>query len=50
MTENHVERRTEKTATEARAGVTEHNVRYVLAASLTGAIMFFAGLLYFWSA
>jgi hypothetical protein len=50
MTEHHAERRTEKTATEARAGVTGHNVRYVLAASLIGVIIFFAGLLYFWAA
>ena len=49
MTEHHIERRTEKTATEARAGVTGHNVRYVLAASLIGVIIFFAGLLYFWA-
>ena len=34
MTEQHAEKRTEKTATEARAGVTGHNVRYVLGASL----------------
>jgi hypothetical protein len=50
MTEQHAERRTEITATAASAGVTGHNVRYVLAASLMGAIIFFAGLLYFWSA
>jgi hypothetical protein len=50
MTEHHAERRTEKTTTEARAGVTGHNVRYVLAASLIGVIIFFAGLLYFWAA
>ena len=50
MTERHIEIRTEKTATEARAGVTGHNVRYVLAASLIGVIIFFAGLLYFWAA
>jgi hypothetical protein len=50
MTEHRTERRTTATATEARAGVTGHNVRYVLAASLMGAIMFFAGLLYFWAA
>jgi hypothetical protein len=50
MTEHRTERPTETTATEARAGVTGHNVRYVLAASLMGAIMFFAGLLYFWAA
>jgi len=34
MTEQHTERRTEKTTIEARAGVTGHNVRYVLAASM----------------
>ena len=50
MTEHHAERRTEKRTTEARAGVTGHNVRYVLAASLIGVIIFFAGLLYFWTA
>jgi hypothetical protein len=50
MTEHHTESRTEKTTTEARAGITGHNVRYVLAASLIGVIIFFAGLLYFWSA
>jgi hypothetical protein len=50
MTEHHTDTRTEISATEARAGVTGHNVRYVLAASLAGAIIFFAGLLYFWSA
>jgi hypothetical protein len=50
MTDHSTERPTETTATEARAGVTGHNVRYVLAASLTGAIIFFAGLLYFWAA
>ena len=50
MTDHRTERPTEATATEARAGVTGHNVRYVLAASLIGAIIFFAGLLYFWAA
>jgi hypothetical protein len=50
MIEHHSERRTEKTATEARAGVIGHNVRYVLAASLIGVIVIFAGLLYFWAA
>jgi hypothetical protein len=50
MIEQHIEKRIEKTATEARAGVTGHNVRFVLAASLMGAIIVFAGLLYFWSA
>jgi hypothetical protein len=49
MVEHHVERRTEKTATDARAGVTGHNVRYALAASLLGVIVFFAGLLYVWA-
>jgi hypothetical protein len=50
MTEHDIERRIEKTTTEARAGVTGHNVRYVLTASLLGAVIVFAGLLYFWSA
>jgi hypothetical protein len=50
MTEHRTERPTEITATKARAGVTGHNVRYVLAASLMGAIILFAGLLYFWTA
>jgi hypothetical protein len=50
MIEHHSERRTEVTTTEARAGVTGHNVRYVLAASLIGVIVIFAGLLYFWAA
>jgi hypothetical protein len=50
MAEHQTERRTEKSAIEASAGVTGHNVRYVLAASLTGAIIVFAGLLYFWAA
>jgi hypothetical protein len=50
MTEHHTERRTEKTAAEVRAGVTGHNVRYVLGASLMGVIIAFAGLLYFWVA
>jgi hypothetical protein len=50
MTEHHSDLRTEKTSTEARAGVTGHHVRYVLAASLGGVIIFFAGLLYLWSA
>ena len=49
MTEHHSDLRTEKTPTEARAGVTGHNVRYVLGASLIGVIIFFAGLLYVWS-
>jgi hypothetical protein len=43
------ERRIEKTATEARAGVTGQNVRYVLAASLIGVIIVFGGLWYFWA-
>jgi hypothetical protein len=50
MTDNHSGRRTEKSPVEARGGVTGNNVRYVLAASLLGVIIFFAGLLYFWSA
>jgi hypothetical protein len=50
MTELHTQSRTERTATEARAGVIDHNVRYVLAASLMGVITFFAGLLYYWAA
>jgi hypothetical protein len=37
-----------RTATQAREGVTGHNVRYVLIASLAGIIILFAGLwLYF---
>jgi hypothetical protein len=43
------DRRIEKTATEARAGVTGQNVRYVLAASLIGVIVVFGGLWYFWA-
>jgi hypothetical protein len=39
MTEHHTERQTEKTTNEARAGVTGQGVRYVLALSLTGAII-----------
>jgi hypothetical protein len=50
MTEHHTERQTEKTTNEARAGVTGQGVRYVLALSLTGAIIVFAAMLYFWSA
>jgi hypothetical protein len=50
MTEHNTERRIERTTTEARAGVTDHNVRYVLAASLLGVIIAFAGLWYFWAA
>lgn len=50
MAEHHIERSTTKAATEVRAGVTGHNVRYVLAASLLGVAIFFAGLLYFWAA
>jgi hypothetical protein len=39
-----------KTATEAREGVTGHNVRYVLVASLGAIIIVFAGLwLYFFA-
>jgi hypothetical protein len=49
MTEHHSEIRVEKTVTEARAGVTGHHVRYVLAASLMGVMIFFVGLLYFWN-
>ncbi len=47
MRENHNQGRTEKTAIEARAGATGHNVRFVLAVSLISAIVVFAGLLYF---
>ena len=37
-----------KSATEAREGVTGHNVRYVLIVSLSGIVLLFAGLwLYF---
>jgi hypothetical protein len=50
MTEHPAERRTEKTATEARAGATGHGARFVLGVSLIGAIIVFAGLLYFWVA
>ena len=50
MTEHNTERRIERTTTEARAGVTDHNVRYLLAASLLGVIIAFAGLWYFWAA
>jgi len=49
MIEHH-DLRTEKTTTEVRAGVTGHNVRYVLAVSLAGVIVFFGGLLYYWRA
>jgi hypothetical protein len=43
-------RRTIKSATEAREGVTGHNVRYVLIVSLLGVIILFAGLwLYFFA-
>lgn len=41
-----MERATEKTATEARAGVTGHNVRYVLAFGLAGVIILFGILLF----
>jgi hypothetical protein len=34
----------------AQPWVTDHNVRYVLAASLPGVIIAFAGLWYFWAA
>jgi len=50
MIENQTERRAERTATEARGGVIGNNVRYVLAASLMGVIIVFAGLLYYWAA
>jgi hypothetical protein len=50
MTEHHTARRTEKTPTDARAGDTNHNVRYVLAASLMGVILAFVGLWCFWPA
>jgi hypothetical protein len=50
MTGHQTESRTGRTATQARAGVTGHNVRYVLAASLMSVIIFFAGLLYYWAA
>jgi hypothetical protein len=50
MTEHQTARRTEKTPTEARAGVTGHNVRYVLAASLIGVILAFVALWCFWAA
>lgn len=40
--------RPSRTTTQAREGVTGHNVRYVLIASLTGIVILFAGLwLYF---
>jgi hypothetical protein len=45
MIENQTERRAERTAAEARGGVIGHNVRYLM-----GAIIFFAGLLYYWAA
>jgi hypothetical protein len=39
-----------RSATEAREGVTGHNVRYVLVASLTAIIIVFAGFwLYFFA-
>jgi|HubBroStandDraft_3_1064219.scaffolds.fasta_scaffold1972299_1 hypothetical protein len=47
MNEQHSEAHTERTTTEARAGVTGHNVRYVLVASLIGAIIVCGGLWYF---
>jgi hypothetical protein len=47
MTENN---QLARTATQAREGVTGHNVRYVLIASLAGIIILFAGLwLYFFA-
>ena len=47
MTEQHTETHTERTPNEARAGVTGHNVRYVLVVSLIGAIVVCGGLWYF---
>src|ERR1700685_6387 len=44
MTEQHTKTHTERTPTEARAGVTGHNVRYVLVASLIGAIVVCGGV------
>jgi hypothetical protein len=41
-------RRIVKGATEAREGVTGHNVRYVLLLSLTGIVVIFAGLWLFY--
>ena len=49
MIKTHSESRVEKTAAAARAGVTGHNVRYVLAGSMIGVMIFFAGLLYVWA-
>ena len=43
-----VGRRFVKGATEAREGVTGHNVRYVLLLSLTGIVVIFAGLWLFY--
>jgi hypothetical protein len=44
------DRRIVKSATDAREGVTGHNVRYVLIVSLLGVILLFAGLwLYFFA-
>jgi hypothetical protein len=44
------DRRIIKSATQAREGVTGHNVRYVLMVSLLGVIILFAGLwLYFFA-
>jgi len=37
-----------KGTTEAREGVTGHNVRYVLIGSLTGIIIVFAGLWFYY--
>jgi hypothetical protein len=45
MNRSATERRTVKDTVEARAGVTGHNVRYVLAISMTGAVLVF-GLLW----
>lgn len=41
-----MERAPEKTTTEARAGVTGHNVRFVLAFGLGGVIIIFGILLF----
>ncbi len=47
MGEGVAERRTVKNAVEARSGVTGHNVRYVLAVSMTCAVLIL-GLLWFY--
>jgi len=39
-----------RSARQAREGVTGHNVRYVLLASVTGIIIVFAGLWYYFFA